>query len=73
MNKATIIMLLAVALAIGAMQTALAADGWFNGAKVDLVFANANGESRMNKDKPEAAERRRGKLRLHSTNAHFGL
>ena len=31
------------ALAFGATQ-AYAADGWFNNAKVNLVFANATGE-----------------------------
>lgn len=39
-----------MALAVGATQTAQAADGWFNGAKVNLVFANANGELRIRTD-----------------------
>ena len=38
------------ALAVGATQTAYAADGWFNGAKVNLVFTNANGELRIRTD-----------------------
>ena len=50
-------MLLAAALAAGATQTAHAADGWFNGANVDLVFANANGELRVRTNpRPQNAE-----------------
>ena len=49
-------MLLAAALAAGATQTAHAADGWFNGANVDLIFANANGELRVRTNpKPQNA------------------
>ena len=43
--------------AAGATQTALAADGWFNNARVDLVFANANGERRIRTNpRPQNAE-----------------
>ena len=50
-------MLLAAALAAGATQTASAADGWFNGARVELVFANANGQLRIRTNpRPQNAE-----------------
>ena len=45
------------ALAFGATPTAYAADGWFNNAKVNLVFANATGELRIRTDpQPQNAE-----------------
>lgn len=57
MRKLLTFMLLAAALVSGATQTALAEDGWFNGAQVELVFANANGELRIRTNpRPQNAE-----------------